>query len=297
MNHLRRVVLPALLVTVALVTASCAGSSGTSTSSTHHGMPMPEHSANGMGGMPGMTETRDTGTSSTSGGYGLTLAAATAPARTPVTLRFTISRPDGRPLTDYVVDQTKKLHLYVIRSDLTGYQHLHPLLGTDGGWSTPITFDEPGDYRVIADFVAATGGAETHHVLGASFTVAGPWTKATLPAPTGRAAVDGYTVTLSGEVRSGVESPIDVRISRAGRPVTDLRPYLGVWAHLGAFQEGTVAVTHLHPTEQPMQGTVMDSPEVLRFDAMLSAPGNYRVFVQFQTGGRLHTAALTVRAR
>jgi len=37
--------------------------------------------------------------------------------------RLTITGPDGKPVTGFAVDQTKKLHFYAIRSDLTGFQH------------------------------------------------------------------------------------------------------------------------------------------------------------------------------
>jgi len=33
----------------------------------------------------------------------------------------------------------------------------------------------------------------------------------------------------------------------------------------------------------------------LTFDAQMAKVGNYRVFLQFQTGGVLHTAAITLR--
>ena len=249
-----------------------------------------------MSGMHNMTGTEDTGTSATSGGYTLKLASASAPAHKATTLRFAVNGPDGKPVSNYEVDQTKKLHLYVIRTDLADYQHLHPSLSNDGNWSTPITFDQPGKYRVIADFIAATGKG-AHHVLGASLTVPGAWTKTALPAPAAETSVDGYSVRVSGDLRAGVHSPLDVRITRNGQPVTDLQPYLGVWAHLGAFDEKTLGVTHLHPTQEPMQGMAMDSPRTLRFSADLPAAGEYRVFVQFQTAGSLHTAAITVRVR
>ena len=289
--HARRVLLPVALVAVAAVVSACGGSSGSS--------PHPGHASSGMSGMDGMStmpHTGDTGTAASSGGYTLTLAASTAPLRTQTTLSFTVTGPTGQPVTDYVVDQTKKLHLYVIRTDLVGYQHLHPSLGADGTWSTPVTFHQPGKYHVVADFTTATEGARATHVLGAPLSVPGDWAQTPLPAPADRVQVDGYGVTFAGTLHAGTDSPVTVRILKDGKAVTRLQPYLGVWAHLSAFQQGTLAFTHLHPMQQPMTGMTMESPRALTFKADLPRAGNYRVFVQFQANGVLHTAALTVRA-
>lgn len=250
-----------------------------------------------MPGMAGMAMPTDTGTASSSAGYTLRLATTSAAPNTATVLRFAITDPQGMPLTHYEVDQTKKLHLYLIRTDLTGYQHLHPTLAADGSWSVPVTFAQPGDYRVVADFTVATSSGPAAHVLGAPLTVTGTWAKQPLPAPAAATTVDGYTVNVAGTVTAGTASPLVMRITRDGKPVTDLRPYLGVWAHLSAFRAQTLAFTHLHPTQQPMSGMAMDSPQLLQFKAELPTSGNYRVFIQFQTGGSLHTAAVTLAAR
>ena len=200
-------------------------------------------------------------------------------------------------MTDYVVDQTKKLHLYLIRIDLTGFQHLHPALGGSGTWSVPVTISNPGDYRVVADFTADTSAGPALHILGAPLKAPGNWSKESTPPVTAVATVDGYAVNVAGRLRAGVESPLIMRITRGGEPVTNLQPYLGVWSHLSAFRAGDLAFLHLHPTQQPMTGMSMDSPQLLAFKADVRSAGTYEVFVQFQTGGRLHTAALTLKAQ
>ena len=70
----------------------------------------------------------------------------------PAELRFTILDPDGRPVRDYEVEHDKRMHLIIARRDFTGFQHLHPELDRNGEWSTPVTIDEAGSYRVFADF-------------------------------------------------------------------------------------------------------------------------------------------------
>ena len=65
---------------------------------------------------------------------------------------FTVVGSNGRPVRDFQVEHTKRVHLIVARRDLTGFQHLHPKLGNDGRWSTNIQIDDAGSYRVFADF-------------------------------------------------------------------------------------------------------------------------------------------------
>jgi hypothetical protein len=61
-----------------------------------------------------------------------------------------------------------------------------------------------------------------------------------------------------------------------------------------AVHAGDLAFAHLRP-----EGTVSGDHggPTLTVHARLPEPGNYRMFIQFQTDGTLHTAALTVPAR
>jgi hypothetical protein len=86
-------------------------------------------------------------------------------------------------------------------------------------------------------------------------------------------------------------SELGVNVTRDGQPVTDLQPYLDTYAHLTAFHEGDLAFAHLHP-----KGAVSGDrggPD-LAFEAALSKPGNWRLFLQFQTAGVVHTGAVTI---
>ena len=72
-------------------------------------------------------------------------------------------------MRDFEVEHEQRMHLIVVRRDGTGFQHLHPELGADGAWRTPLTLPEPGAYRVFADF-KHDGTADT---LAADLTVDG----------------------------------------------------------------------------------------------------------------------------
>ncbi|MET7740330.1 hypothetical protein [Streptomyces sp. NPDC005385] len=243
--------------------------------------------------MPGMDHmAAGNGLADNKDGYRLTGKDTTLAAGKPTGYRFTVTGPDKKPVTSFAVDQTKRMHFYAIRSDLTGFQHLHPTMAADGTWTADLAALAPGSWRMFASFTPDTGaGKDTALVLSRTATVPGTASKTPLPAAGKTAEVDGYTVTVKGEPMAGMEHPMTVTVTKDGKPVTDLQPYLDTYAHLTAFHEGDTAFAHLHPTTK-VDGD-HGGPE-LSFNAELPTSGNWRLFLQFQTGGKLHTAALTL---
>ncbi|MCZ4101650.1 hypothetical protein C8250_035180 [Streptomyces sp. So13.3] len=282
---------------LALTLAACGSSNDSSMPGMDHGAkPSASSSTQAtppMSTMPGMgTKADGDGLSDTKDGYRLTSQDTTLPAGQQAAYRFTVTGPDGRPVTDFAVEQTKRMHFYAIRSDLTGFQHLHPTMAADGTWTADLATLAPGTWHLFTSFTPSTGtGKGTAFVLSRTATVPGAATKTSLPAATTSAEVDGYTITVKGSPMAGMEHPLTVNITRGGKPVTDLQPYLDTYAHLTAFHEGDTAFAHLHPTTK-VNGD-HGGPE-LSFHAELPTPGNWRLFLQFQTGGKLHTAALTL---
>ncbi|MFJ5230134.1 hypothetical protein ACIQBJ_09565 [Kitasatospora sp. NPDC088391] len=206
--------------------------------------------------------------------------------------RFTVTGPDGARLTAYRPDATKQMHFYAIRADLSGFQHLHPTMAADGTWTAPLAALEPGDWRMYASFVPGAGaGAGTGLVLSRTATVPGTAAAVPLPPAAASTTVDGYTVTVAGAPKAGTAGELSVTVSKDGQPVTDLQPYLETYAHLTAFHAGDRAFAHLHPETK---ATGAGGGPTLPFHAELPAPGDWRLFLQFQTGGTLHTAALTL---
>lgn len=201
---------------------------------------------------------------------------------------FQIVGSGGKPVTDFAVDQTKKMHFYLVRSDLTGFQHVHPVMAADGTWTAPLTAPQPGSYRAYASFTSAGKAL----VLSQPISVPGKASLVPLPAASATTTVDGYTLTVGGA--SLMSGELTISVAQNGKPVMDLQPYLNTYAHLTAFHAGDQAFAHLHP-----EGTVSGDrggPK-LTFHAMLPKPGDWRLFVQFQTAGKLHTAAVTLRVR
>lgn len=224
-------------------------------------------------------------------GYTLVPSGDPLSAGTPADFRFRILGPDGNPWTRYDRSHEKDLHLIVARRDLSGFQHVHPVLGADGTWSVPLTFATAGDYRVFADF-SPSGDPAGGLTLGADVSVSGDYRTTPLPVPARSAVVDGYTVTLDGELTTGA-SMLTLNVSKDGRPVTDLEPYLGAYGHLVALRQGDLAYLHVHPQGEPGDGKTPAGPGI-GFHAQAPTAGNYRLYLDFRHNGVVRTAEFTV---
>ncbi len=237
------------------------GGAGTTTATAMTGMHEGEHGSTPVG----------LGTSASESGLRLDTAVRTLPAFVRTPFVFTVRDAAGDAVTDFDVEQTKRLHLVVVERDLQRFAHLHPTMAADGTWTQDLAL-APGSYRVVAD--ATVDGVR--RALATDVVVGGPVTAATLPAPTTTARAGDLDVALD---RQG--DRLAFTVSRDGRPVA-LEQYLGAEGHLVAFRAGDLAYTHLHP----VSGTT--------FEAELPGPGTYRLFLEVQTGGRVHTAQFTL---
>lgn len=206
---------------------------------------------------------------------------------------FRILGPDGKPVTAYQTSHDKKLHLIAVRRDFSGFQHVHPTLDTaTGRWSVPLDLMS-GTWRIYTDFVP-TGGKNL--TLASDVTVPGDPGRQSLPQPRRTAQVDGYTVTATGSLTAGEHSMLDFRVTKAGKPVTDLQPYLGAYGHLVALREGDSAYLHVHPDGEPGDGRTKPGPEI-GFGAEVPSASRYHLFLDFRVDGKVHTAQFTLDAR
>jgi hypothetical protein len=226
------------------------------------------------------------------GGYTLDLKTPVVAAGKRTDLRFSIVRDaSGRAVTAYQEEHTKELHLIVASRDLTFFRHLHPTRAADGTWSTPVSLPEAGAYRVFADFAPRGGQGLT---LGADLTASGTYAPAPLPAASATAEVDGYEVSLKGRLDPARSSELTLSVTRNGKPVRDLQPYLGAYGHLVALRSGDLGYLHVHPNGAPGDGATEPGPDI-SFTTTAPSVGTYRLFLDFQHAGEVRTAAFTVR--
>jgi hypothetical protein len=219
------------------------------------------------------------------GGFRLVPESTDLPADPAAEIEFQIVDDAGEPVTDFDVEHERRMHLIVVRRDFERFQHLHPRMSADGTWSATADLRAPGAYRVFADF-AARGEAAT---LATDAFVAGPFEPRRLPEPELVAhAGDGYEVTIdTAEPVPGGVTDAEFTVSRNGRELDGVEPYLGADGHLVALRDHDLAFLHTHPEGEA------GGPGPIRFGIEYPTPGKYRLFLQFKHRGEVHTGAFT----
>lgn len=248
---------------------------------------------------PGESDAQPIGDGTTTAAGGYRMVEMTLPRRAdgPGDVTFRILDRAGAPVTDYVEDQTKLLHLYVVSSDYAVFRHLHPTLSEDGTWTARADLGAPGSYRVLAEFHPS--GSDRPVALGAEGEVAGGRSGAAgpsaRPVSAGATADDGV-VQVAAEGPGAVDP--DGRLSllvtdREGRPL-ELGSYLGSFAHLTGFlltDGGGGGFVHVHPYGAP---ELTEDGTRLVFHTSFDTAGRYRFFVQVRVDGLVHTVPVTV---
>jgi hypothetical protein len=306
MHRSRRVIVAVAALSV-LSLSACGGSHHSGADSAVTAADSPTANSQGMDpNMPGMNHTGmagmtmpvndGDGLSATKDGYTLISLKAPKTAGEAGTLSFAIKGPSGRPHTEFTLQQTKLLHLYVVRKDLTQYQHLHPTLNAKTGvWSVNVTFAEPGPYHVLTEFEALRpDGDFDDRKLGDDFTIPGKYKPVAFSPTYNAAKVGDYKLALDGTPKVG-GGDLKLKITKGGADVMDLQPYLASFAHVTGFRKGDLKAVHVHPNETPKAGdaNAVGGP-VLTLAPMFTEPGTYRLFVQFQTGGQVRVAPLDI---
>jgi hypothetical protein len=187
---------------------------------------------------------------------------------------FTITGPDGHPVTAYDELHDRELHLIVASRDLRQYAHVHPVRDAHGRWTADLPALPAGAYRAFADFQPT--GAE-QYTLGVDLAVPGPIDPIEPLQAKATDSVGGFDVTLD---RDGSQVTITVR--RDGEVITT-EPYLGAAGHLVALRDGDLAYLHVHPLDDEPAGPV-------RFAMEVPSAGTYALFFDFQVDGVVHTA-------
>ncbi|MFC4605270.1 hypothetical protein [Rhodococcus kronopolitis] len=207
--------------------------------------------------------------------------------------RFRILGPDGQPVTGYTPIHGRDLHLIVVQRELTGFWHVHPELAADGTWSVRLNLPEAGAYRVFTDIAPTSLGRTI--TLGADLAAAGSYDPQPTPSPARTALVDGYEVTLGGNLVPGEGDLLTFTVRKDGRPITDLQPYLAAFGHLVVLRAGDLAYVHVHPNGEPGDGVTAPGPDVT-FHTAVPGAGTYRLFLDFKHGDTVRTAAFTLAA-
>ncbi|HLL72516.1 MAG TPA: heavy metal-binding domain-containing protein [Pyrinomonadaceae bacterium] len=225
-----------------------------------------------------------------------------------VRLNFTVTHPQtGARVRDYVVNHEKLFHLFIVSEDMNEYQHIHPELGADGEFKVETTLPRAGLYKLHSDFFPTGGTLQVLHRELATADYRAPRAHA----PAALVADASFTKTVDGmkinlewdrELKAGafIRLKYVLTDARTGEPVKDLEPYLGAWGHTLILDADQSEYLHSHPTEALPEGVaragLRGGPEV-EFGSMFPEAGLYRIWTQFQRGGRVSTVSFTVRVR
>ncbi|TQM02272.1 hypothetical protein [Pseudonocardia kunmingensis] len=110
------------------------------------------------------------------------------------------------------------------------------------------------------------------------------------------ALVDGYRVRLDGELVPGGPSQVFATITRDGAAVTDLEPHLGGFGHLVVLRLEDLALLPVRSGGPAPAPTDRSGPG-LAFTTGSTAPGTYRLYLEFRHAGAVRTATFAVSAR
>jgi heavy metal-binding protein len=207
----------------------------------------------------------------------------------PTTLAFRIRDPAGFDVTDLQVVHEKLLHLIVVSEDLSWFDHLHPERQEDGRFRLTCRFPVGGRYTLFHDFTPATVGMQ---VVPVELTVQGR-SRAPVPLEVDDRApkrVHGYQVKLThSALAPDLGCGFAFWLSRGGRPVTDLEPFLGAMGHLVIVSQDRQAYIHSHPLDpNATRGPVVE------FGMGFPKTGRYKAWGQFGHRGRVLTVPFVV---
>lgn len=211
----------------------------------------------------------------------------------PVAAAVRLTKPDGSPLTfaDLELAHTKRIHLLIIDESLSDYRHEHPTeTATPGEFAFTFMPKHGGKYTVWADLLPTATGEQEYSKT--ELTVPGT------PAPmvstvNATATVDGYRFELSTEnnqlLRAGKATLVTVKVTGPdGKPMENLEPIMGAFAHGVGFPADLSTVTHVHPMgKEPDKADERGGP-TLSFHLLPAKAGYMKFYVQVQIGGEDH---------
>jgi len=179
-----------------------------------------------------------------------------------------------RRLDDLVLDHNHLMHLYVIRWPAMDVAfHLHPEQVAAGDFALALPTVPPGDYRLVADIVHATGFPETatatlhidvphgHPLTGDDAEGLLPVFQAAADSPSGRSMTlpDGYQYRLAISTPGTdaatpqaiqANTPVVLRftlLDPGGKAPTDMANYMGMLGHAAIVKADGSVFAHIHP--------------------------------------------------
>lgn len=193
-------------------------------------------------------------------------------------LRLSVKDSEGNVLKDFETIHDERVHLVIVRNGLDTFAHLHPQVHPDGSLTVQYDFPVGGNYRLYADFqpkgMSHTTASTVVKVQGESPIAS----DLQVNAP-GRIGGEGWLANISVQpVTESGESTIKFELlDSEGRPVQQLKPYMGAWGHLQIISADGSDYVHSHPLDNEPG----DSRHIVTFHTTFQKGGIYKGWGQF----------------
>lgn len=205
-----------------------------------------------------------------------------------IPVQLTLEFKEKGKTVPLAISHEKKVHLMAVNEDLTWFRHIHPVEQTDSSYTLSETFPNGGNYFLFADF-KPQGAASI--VDKKEISVKGNTNNSKVDFSTQLVFdVDGYTVTLENgnDFKTGRTQPLQISVEKEGKKLSesDIELYLGATAHIAMISKENKDFLHIHP--------LSSNQFPIYAQTQIEKPGIYRIWVEFQTNGKVHTATFTV---
>jgi DMSO/TMAO reductase YedYZ heme-binding membrane subunit len=226
-----------------------------------------------------------------------------------VTLSFKVfNAANGNQVVLFNKVYGKIIHLIIVDSSLTYFDHIHPEFD-NGVFTITTRFPKAGSYHLYADF-QPLGSTEQQVAssLGVGKITAGP-RPAFSPDTQLTKTFGKYEVTLTkpnpltaSELSVGKQIlSFTMRDATTHEPITNLKPYLESFGHLVMINTETFDYIHVHPASLTVPAPDANGGPTVEFMPLgLNGPiqpGIYRVFAQFNPDNHLFVADYTIEIK
>ena len=216
----------------------------------------------------------------------LRVTATTAGVRLRLTVKDT--RPASRGIVRaFTVVHDRPMDLFVIGADLAFFAHEHPVQQPDGVFIVDVALPKPGPYMAIAEFLPEGGTPQTFQQM---FTTGEAFAAPVMPAiDTAPKTIDGVRVSADvSQALAGAARPLVFRLDDVSTGTA--QPFLGTSAQLVLVPVDLTEAFHGYAADDTRDGGLTFTPLVPR-------PGRYKVWIQFERGGRVTTASFVFESR
>lgn len=185
---------------------------------------------------------------------------------------------------------TQKIHMLVIDDSLSDYRHIHPVATSEPGvyqfsWQPK---KKEANYRIWADVVPSN--SQQQEYLIADLLTAKDTFSTVVPELATQSFIDGYTFKLVFEptqLEFGHELRGEIVIRDPhDRPVHNLEPVMGAYAHFVGFNADFKSVLHIHSLgKEPVSVADRGGPQ-LEFHVNPNQTGFIKLFAQVKIKGK-----------